>query len=293
MIKYVKRYIFYLESKNLSKSTVRKNKYILTKYLKYVQQDFVLDTKQKINFIDSLHHSQSRNTLINNLNMIKNFYLYCIEVEQLKIENPFCMLQMKRTPRKLPAVFFPAELENLFNLIDNDEFLSIDKRFLFELFVDTGARIDELLNVTLLDIDYTRKTILLRKTKNSAYRICFFGNKLLELLPPYLEFRDKIMLKYNETHYFLLISKKAKACVISKIYRDFEFLSKRYNYVIKPHKLRHSFATYLLNQGVGLRDVQELLGHKNIKTTTFYTRVETKTLKTTIKNCHPRGSLIE
>jgi integrase/recombinase XerC/integrase/recombinase XerD len=154
---------------------------------------------------------------------------------------------------------------------------------IFELFYSTGIRISELASLNVHDIDPYSETLRVIG-KGSKERVCPVGGPALEAISRYRQaakvttgplFINKSRLRLS-THAIEMQMKK---------YLRFAGLPM----TMTPHKLRHSFATHLLDNGADIRSLQILLGHANLSTTQVYTHVSTERLKAAYDAAHPRA----
>lgn len=197
-------------------------------------------------------------------------------------------MQRPRLEKKLPIYL---SVEEIFYLLDNisDDTLPTRRpardKAIFELLYATGVRCSELINIRFKDIDLENKAIrILGKGKRE--RIALFGQKAKDRLTKYLN-EERPKSQSSDEYLFLnyrnepLTSRSVQRII--EMFRGFLKIDKH----ITPHKLRHSFATHLLNQGVDLRVVQELLGHKTLASTEKYTHVSLDNLARLCDQIHP------
>lgn len=138
-------------------------------------------------------------------------------------------------------------------------------RLVICLLLDTGLRAKELLSLRKIDIDVKKKTVRVRNTKNGEERIVFFTDETARMLEKYLRNlsdNDRVV----DISYFAL-------------YRKLKRLGKKLNIDLRPHVLRHTFATRSIRKGMPIPVVQKLLGHKDIRTTQIYTHLVTEDLQ--------------
>lgn len=197
-------------------------------------------------------------------------------------------MQRPRIEKKLPIYL---SVEEIFYLLDNisDQTLPTKRpardKAIFELLYATGVRCSELINIRFKDIDLENKAIRIFG-KGKRERIALFGEKAKNRLVTYLA-NERPTSHDPEEHLFLnyrnepLTSRSVQRII--EMFRGFLKIDKH----ITPHKLRHSFATHLLNQGVDLRVVQELLGHKTLASTEKYTHVSLDDLARLCDEIHP------
>lgn len=202
-------------------------------------------------------------------------------------------LKRPRIDKKLPIHFSVDELFHLLDSIKNEALPTrhpIRDKTIFELLYATGVRCSELVNICIVDIDMEAKTIrILGKGKKE--RIVLFGDKAREKILEYYarerpEIQDQQEALFLNYRYEKLTPRSVQRIV--KMFRSFLPIERP----LTPHKLRHSFATHLLNQGADLRAVQELLGHRTLATTEKYTHVSLENLSKLCEGVHPIKAMI-
>ncbi len=202
-------------------------------------------------------------------------------------------LKRPRIDKKLPVYFSVDELFHLLDTIKNEALPTrypVRDKTIFELLYATGVRCSELVNICVADIDMDAKTIrILGKGKKE--RIVLFGVKAREKILEYYaverpEIHNQDEPLFMNYRYEKLTSRSVQRIV--KMFRSFLPIERP----LTPHKLRHSFATHLLNQGADLRAVQELLGHKTLATTEKYTHVSLENLSKLCEGVHPINAMI-
>lgn len=201
-------------------------------------------------------------------------------------------LQRPRVDKKLPTYLSIDEITYLLDTISEKELPSkrpIRDKTIFELLYATGIRCSELCAITLKDVDLENKIIRI-SGKGRKERLVLFGSKAQERIKLYL---DKERPNVTDTKEALFVNYRNEPLnprSVQRIIQMFRiFLKGKKN--ITPHKLRHSFATHLLNQGVDLRVVQELLGHQTLASTEKYTHVTQQELQEMCKATHPFSSM--
>jgi len=162
---------------------------------------------------------------------------------------------------KIPEVLNKEQVKRIINAIENPK-----HRLVVQLMYASGLRISELLNLKQKDLDVERKVLYVRQGKGVKNRITLFPSSLKEPLLKHL--------LTNAPKNYLFESNRQKKYSSKSIEKIIENASKKaIGRKIRPHVLRHSFATHLLEKGIDLRKIQKLLGHKNLKTTQIYTHV--------------------
>jgi integrase/recombinase XerC len=202
-------------------------------------------------------------------------------------------LKRPRIDKKLPVYFSVDELFHLLDSIKNEALPTrypVRDKTIFELLYATGVRCSELVNMCIQDVDMEAKTIRIFG-KGKKERIVLFGIKAREkILEYYATERPEIQSQqeplFLNYRYEKLTSRSVQRII--KMFRAFLPIERQ----LTPHKLRHSFATHLLNQGADLRAVQELLGHKTLATTEKYTHVSLENLSKLCEGVHPINAMI-
>lgn len=203
-------------------------------------------------------------------------------------------LTRPRVDKKLPVYLSVDEIFHLLDGVKNSELPSLrplrDKTLL-ELMYATGMRCSELVSVQFKNLDLENKTILI-VGKGNKERIVLFNEKakikILEYLAherPTVNNKDECLFVNNRGG--KLSSRSVQR--IFEMFRSFLQLGRQ----LTPHKIRHSFATHLLNQGADLRVVQELLGHKTLASTEKYTHVSLENLTRMYETIHPLHTIIK
>jgi site-specific recombinase XerD len=172
---------------------------------------------------------------------------------------------IKRIPQKLPVVLSQEEVLKILKTCESLRFKTI-----FTLIYSAGLMVSEATNLKLTDIDYDRKQILIRNSKNHKDRYSILANNTIELLKLYINVYKPIdYLFYNQRD----ISRKVSTSYIQKY---FKILLRKTNTnpTAHVHTLRHCFATHLVENGTNLFFVMRLLGHSNIQTTMVYLHLQ-------------------
>jgi len=177
-------------------------------------------------------------------------------------EIPFEYMKVGRNEKKLPVVLSAEEAKIVVNCITN-----LKHKSMIALLYGSGLRIGELLDLKKTDIDSHRMLVHVRAAKGKKDRFTILSSSALEILREYYRgYRPKIYLfegqkggKYSRESAAQVFKKSLEKAKINK--------------KATLHTLRHSFATHLLEKGIGIAHIQKLLGHANINTTLVYTRI--------------------
>jgi site-specific recombinase XerD len=181
-----------------------------------------------------------------------------------------------RRPRRLPETPKQHEIEAALDALDGDGPLALRNRALLELVYSAGLRSAEAVGLELADVDFEREQLHVRG-KGGKERIVPLGEEAAHLLARYLHKARPQLVRGAENAIFL--SARGKRLDTSTLRRIFAH----------PHRLRHAFATHLLEGGADLRTIQELLGHSSLSTTQMYSHVDGKRLRRVYDRSHPRS----
>ncbi|HLR91533.1 MAG TPA: tyrosine recombinase XerC [Atopostipes sp.] len=232
----------------------------------------------------------NRSSISRKISSLRAFYQYLLNHAFIE-ENPFSYLHLKKTSLRLPNFFYDEEIELLFEAASGTKPLDYRNKALLEVLYGTGIRVSECQNLKLQDIDL-ELGVMLVLGKGNRERYVPFGEYAKIAMEEYIEHcRSVLMKKYNKEHDFLFISQYGDHISVSGIQYALNQLIKSTSLTssIHPHKLRHSFATHLLDNGADMRTVQELLGHKSLSSTQIYTHVTKDHLLKDYNQFHPRA----
>lgn len=232
----------------------------------------------------------SRTSISRKISSLRAFYQYLMNHEFI-VENPFSYLHLKKNGFRLPNFFYSEEIELLFEAASGTNPLDYRDRVILEILYGTGIRVSECQALTLADIDLDLG-IMLVVGKGNRERYVPFGEYAKLAIEEYIEnCRTPLMQEYQKEHDFLLVSQYGDHISVSGIQYALNQLVKKTSLTsnIHPHKLRHSFATHLLDNGADMRTVQELLGHKSLSSTQIYTHVTKDHLLKDYQKFHPRA----
>ncbi len=197
-------------------------------------------------------------------------------------------LSRPRIEKKLPIYLSEKEITHLLDDVKKEDLPSRHPArdcAILELLYATGIRCSELIAIKMGDIDMQQKTVRIMG-KGKKERIVLFGNQAKEKLEKYIK-EERIGSSTPDEHLFLSHHhKKLTSRSIQRIIAMFRPFLKG-SRPITPHKIRHTFATHLLNQGTDLRIVQELLGHEKLSSTEKYTHVSLTDLTKLCNEIHP------
>jgi site-specific recombinase XerD len=180
-----------------------------------------------------------------------------------------------RRPRRLPEAPKQEEIEAELERFGLDDPLAIRNRALAELVYSAGLRSQEAVDLDLADVEFDQEAVRVRG-KGDKERVVPLGEEAAYWIALWLRERPKLA---RGAHDALFISARGRRLDTSTLRKLFPH----------PHRLRHAFATHLLEGGADLRTIQELLGHSSLSTTQMYSHVDAKRLRKVYDRAHPRS----
>jgi site-specific recombinase XerD len=182
-----------------------------------------------------------------------------------------------RRARRLPEAAAAAEIERTLEGLEGEGPVALRNRALVELVYSAGLRSAEAVGLDLGDVDFEQELVHVRRGKGGKQRVVPLGEEAALWLGRYLrEARPSLARGANDA---LFLSARGRRLDTSTLRRI----------VPHPHRLRHAFATHLLDGGADLRTIQELLGHSSLSTTQVYSHVDPRHLRRVYDRSHPRS----
>lgn len=279
--------------KNSSPRTLTNYHHAITKFRDAVPNFRGWDRVDAEDFRDYLYDCMksgwARSTVRLHFAALRSFYKYLTRREGLSA-NPVAEVQLPKAEKKLPVVLTQAQVTTLLEMPFRTaqpkqaaHWTAHRDAAILELFYSSGIRLSELAALDVEDFDLHQECVRVFG-KGSKERICPVGTPAAEAIHAY---RNEARVMEGP----LFISKLRKRLTtraISDVFRKYHALSDIPVHV-SPHKLRHSFATHLLDHGADLRSVQTLLGHASLSTTQIYTHVSIERMKQVYEKTHPRA----
>ncbi|MCD4779326.1 MAG: site-specific tyrosine recombinase XerD [Candidatus Omnitrophica bacterium] len=280
--------------RGLAENTILAYRRDLIKYLHFmiiklgrsltsIQRDditrFMLDEKDK---------GLSANSISRALAAIKMFHRFLVR-ERISKQDPSTLVETPKLWKKVPDVLSVEEIEKMIHASKGKHWQAIRDNAILELFYASGVRVSELTHLKLeninLEIGYIRCI-----GKGRKERLIPIGKRARVALQKYCDLVRRGLLK-DQTIQTVFLSRLGKKISRQSIWKLIKQYAQKAGIkkTIKPHTLRHSFATHLLEHGADLRAVQEMLGHSDISTTQIYTHVDKERLRSIHKQYHPRG----
>lgn len=263
----------------LSERTIVNREIDLKQYRNYLEREQLQDIESLTpimiqSYINDLSQTKSNATINRHASSIRSFHQFLSD--KYDIKDPSLSITVRKVSRKVPVYCTEEEIDQILIQLDNDP-KGILYKTIFLTIYGCGLRISECLGLTLSQVNL----------ESGFLRVLGKGNK--ERIVPVPKGTLTVMKYYLDTIRPLHSTKNSKTFFISQKgnHVTSESVEKMLRYCcvqagikkeITPHKLRHSYATHLLNHGADLRAIQELLGHSSISTTEIYTHVQKERL---------------
>jgi integrase/recombinase XerD len=248
-----KEYENFLKLNNFSLKTIKSYIRIIEDFLSKSSNN-ITNEHVKEYILNSIDKKQSTSYIKQKYSALKILFRIMNRSKEFNLPN-------YKKESKIPEVLNKEETAKIIKSIENPK-----HQLMIKLMYSSGIRISELLNLKPKDIDIERNILIVRNGKGAKDRITLFSQNLEKELLNYL-------LKESPKNY-LFESNRNKKYSSKTIEKIIEKNSKKaINRKIRPHVLRHSFATHLLESGIDIRKIQKLLGHKNLRTTQIYTQI--------------------
>ena len=228
-----------------------------------------------------------RSSVSRQLSAIKGFFRYLL-ARGITADDPAAGLSLPRRSRSLPKVLSEEQVDRLLSATPGDGFQGARDLAILETLYSAGLRISELVGLDLQDVDLTEG--LARVVgKGRKERVVILGSHAITALNTWLPYR-KVALKDPDLK-ALFLNRRGSRLTDRSVRRilDRALLRAGLPHGATPHTLRHSFATHLLARGAGLKDVQQMLGHRQLASTQIYTHVSPEHLRRVYEASHPRG----
>ncbi|MBU1032835.1 tyrosine-type recombinase/integrase [Patescibacteria group bacterium] len=253
-----------LRLRNYSPKTRKAYLLYIKEYINFSKQNKIKDKQKAIEefLLEKHKRKQSPQTINLALNAVKFLY------SEVMADTQRINLKYAKRNKKLPIVLSHSEIEDIIVATENPKY-----RLIIALGYACGLRVSEVVNLRVKDLDIDELVVHIKEAKGKKDRITVLPEKLRNDLLNLVAGKnaDDIVFASNR-------GGKLTTTALQKMFRQSLAKTK----IAKPatfHSLRHSFATHLLENGVDIRYVQELLGHANIRTTQIYTQVTNPSLK--------------
>jgi site-specific recombinase XerD len=284
-----------LKARGYAEATIEGYRKNLDQFTRYLEEENITDLRTVTKEI--IHHYQVKvmaepiamESKALKVRPVKRLFEYLTETNKLLINPTEGIVETTRRNRKIGVVLTIEEMKRLLSQPNLSLKTHIRDRAVMEMLYSTGIRLDELLGLEVYHVDLKENVLYIRKGKGRKERVVPLGKEAARYLREYLEKVRPHHGKRNpkERRLFLnhsgypLTPEIVRGCI--RNYRLTAGIKKP----VSPHTFRRSCATHLVQRGADIRYIQELLGHRNLRTTQTYTKVMPKEVKETHERTHP------
>jgi len=302
MNRFLEPFLTYLETeKGYSEHTIRAYRTdieqffnvvgrILEKPTEKIDPDADIDMLVVRGYLARLHDDHRKSSIGRKIAAVRSFFRFLVKRDMVR-NNPAEHVATPKAEKPIPVFLTVDEMFRLLDGIDTQTLAGLRDKAVLETLYSTGIRVSELTGMNLSDIDPDVGLIRIRG-KGSKERIVPVGKRALAALQVYQRAREQQVdpSKPVTEQDAVFLGDRGKRMTPRSVYRVLASWIRRCGILfrISPHKIRHSFATHLLDAGADLRSVQEMLGHKSLSTTQKYTHVSIDKLMEVYDRAHPR-----
>ncbi len=293
--KFKDRFLLYLRlERNYSDKTVYNYSLDLGDFIDFLSDEVAIKDISDVSplmlrmYLSSLRRrNYSRRSISRRLAALRSFFRYLVQ-RQLIDRNPMSAIKNPRIEKKLPLFLTEEQVEYLLSMDYGRDFKGLRDKAIMEVLYSTGARVSELVGISLYDIDMSSNTVRLMG-KGRKERIAVLGSMARKAIDAYLPLRAGVVGRDETALFVNKFGKRISPRSVETIVKQRLIQAGMWKKGLSVHSIRHSFATHLLNRGAGLRDVQEMLGHKNLMTTQIYTHLTIDKMRQVYDAAHPHA----
>ncbi len=288
----IKSYLNHLASqRGLSPITIKNYQRNLNEFISMLEEKKItswteLDSQTVRLMVKQLNQKGIKaRSIATKLSALRSFLAHLVQFELLT-HNPAKGISAPKLDKPLPKNISVDEIFQLLDIDENDP-LSIRDQCMMELMYSSGLRLSELVGINLIDIKLSEKEVMVTG-KGSKQRLLPVTDRAVQTIKQWLKVRPEFCLA-GETALF--VSKQKNRISERNVQARMEQwgLKQALPSHLNPHKLRHSFATHMLESSGNLRAVQTLLGHADLATTQVYTHLDFQHLTEVYDQAHPRA----
>jgi len=290
----VRTFLSYLRvEKGLSDNTIQSYRRDMLKFVGFLDKQNLVTAKiQRQDVVDFLAMLYKRRldsrSVARHLVTIRHFFRFSL-LEGFIKEDPAATIESPKFRQSLPYFLSVEEVERLLAQPDTSSAIGLRDKAIIELMYSTGIRVSELAGIRVGDLQM-EAGCLRCIGKGNKERLVPVGKKALAVVEAYMKKSRPELLRDNASAN-LFLNQRGRPMDRVMIWKMMGRYGRKaaLRKPLKPHTLRHSFATHLLDRGADLRSVQMMLGHSDISTTQIYTHVVEERLKQVYKAHHPRA----
>lgn len=284
-----------LSIRGYSKATIRRYRYAVGCFCKFTDTTELSEvTASKVHslfYYGRTERKWSVNTYLVYRNTLMVFFQWCIKLGYME-NNPVAEIEIPKLEKRLPSKLTKQDAFRLLEIVNNYpydyRFLRFRNHAVFSMFVFAGLRKQELLNLKCVDIDVQNLTIFIRQGKGNKDRIIPISFTLAQTLKKYIDERNRL----NRTcpEFFVSLNRNFgySAAGLKHLVKQ---MNKASGIKFNVHKLRHTFATLMLEGGCDIYSLSKMMGHSDIKTTAIYLSASAEHLRTQMTK-HPLNNIL-
>ncbi len=289
----LKLYLNHLSvERNLAQNTLESYKRDLSSYIKNCKNvGDITDISEKMvqNFVNEYRTDRAESSVSRMIASIRGFHRFLV-LENATNINPAQYISTGSKSLRLPKTLSVDKVIEVIESISSTDANTSRNKLIFEFLYGTGARISELVNTDLDDIDIESNIVKIRFGKGSKQRNIPLGKQLKIAINNYLTRERNALVSSKKSCNSLLLNSRGARLSRQSIWEVINKIALQNNLAeLTPHTLRHAFATHLLEGGADVRVVQELLGHSSVNTTQIYTHITVERLREVFAETHPRA----
>lgn len=279
-----------------SKATIRRYKYVIDLYCRIAAIQSMAEISEEnvrqLFFVGRTERSWKVNTYICFHKTLKVFFRWCIAQRYLST-NPIDAIEIPRHEKRLPPKLTKQEALRLLDISYNypygHRFLRTRNHAIFSMFIFAGLRKGELLHLKFTDVDIENLSIFVRQGKGNKDRIIPMSFTLAQSLKRYVEERKRLFKTCPE---FYVSFNRNMGFTENGLKHLVELIRKAAKNTFTVHKLRHTFATLMLEGGCDIYSLSKMMGHSDIKTTTIYLAASAEHLRGQMMK-HPLNNIVK
>jgi integrase/recombinase XerD len=292
-MEYIDEYLSYLRfGRGLLSNTLDSYARDLIKFEGFLQKKkkCLKETKREdiLCFLIELRNkNHSARTQARFLSALRGFFKFMLKQGKIQ-EDPTTEIELPKVINLLPTVLSLEEVKRILQVIDSNNPKAIRDRAMIHTLYATGMRVSELTTLTLDQINLEAGFVR-PQGKGGKSRVVPLGEQAILAIKDY---NQKVRIHWDKKRsQFLFITSRGDRMSRQGFWKLLKIYAKKAGIIkpTSPHKIRHSFATHLIERGADLRSIQMMLGHSNLNTTQIYTHLTPFHLKEMHKKFHPRG----
>ncbi|MBP5343270.1 tyrosine recombinase [bacterium] len=295
--KYLDDFLSYLRNeRRYSDNTVLAYRTDIEHYISFLDKEEFGDLDEVSHKVAEFYLGELRDTytpksIQRKISSLKTMYNYFLENKEMDM-NPFIAVTLPKLEKRLPKFIYEDEIKEFFDSIDVTSERGKRDKLIFLLLYGSGLRVSELTDLKLRDVNLPDRVISVHG-KGSKDRLVPMNKETQKEFETYLTIARPVLLSKNDNldndHVFLnfkgsTLTPRGVRDILERLIRESSSTLR-----VSPHTFRHSFATHLLNNGMDVRMVQELLGHSNLSTTQIYTKISKESLMKEYEKAFPKG----